>query len=67
MKKTDNSSIGYVGKYEWIVFARYKNFLGQIVYKYLGEFHSSKELSTEHNLVLLRTKTLIDLKEYQTV
>jgi len=67
MRKTDNSSLGLIGKHQWIVFAHYKDFLGQIVYKFLGEFHSSKDFSTEHNHVFLRTKSLIDLKKYQTI
>ena len=64
MKKTDNSLLGLVDKHEWIVFAHYKDFLGQIVYKFLGEFHSSKELSTEYNHVFIRKKTNIILKDY---
>ena len=64
MKKTDNSLLGLVDQHEWIVFAHYKDFLGQIVYKFLGEFHSSKELSTEYNHVFIRKKTNIILKDY---
>ena len=50
-------------KYEWIVFAHYKDLLGQIVYKFLGEFHTSLEESDNYQLALIRKKTKIYLKD----
>lgn len=64
MKKRDDSIIGDVGEYQWIVFAHNKDFLGQIIYKFLGEFHSSKESSTKTCHVLFRKKTMININEY---
>ena len=46
-----------------MVFARYKNLLGQIVYKFLGEFHTSLEESDNYQLALIRKKTKIYLKD----
>ena len=68
MKQKDNSKISVEFKEnEWLVFAHYRDFLGQIVYKFLGEFHSSRELSTEFCHVFLRKKTKINLREYQKI
>ena len=50
---------------EWLVFAHYKDFLGQTVYKFLGEFHSSRELSTDYSRAFLRKFTKINLSDYQ--
>ena len=44
-----------------IVFAHNKDHLGQIVYKFLGEFHLSLEESNAHQHVLFRKKTKINL------
>ena len=63
MKKNDNSKIGYTKKYEWIVFAHFKDLLGQIVYKFLGEFHTLFEETKDNQLVLIRKKTRIYFKE----
>ena len=49
MKKKDNSKIERISKEEMIVFAHYKDLLGQIVYKFLGEFHKSKKKLTITN------------------
>ena len=49
---------------EWFVFAHYKDFLGQTVYKFLGEFHSSRELSTDFCRVFLRKATKINLEDF---
>ena len=46
---------------EFLVFAHYKDFLGQIVYKFLGEFHSSRDRSTEHCHVYIRKNTRVNL------
>jgi len=52
-------------EWEVLVFAHYKDHLGQIVYKFLGEFHSSLEGSTPHQRVLIRRKTKINLGEFR--
>ncbi len=44
-KKNNNTKIKRLKKREWIVFAHYKDLLGQIVYKFLGEFHTLLEES----------------------
>ena len=64
MKKNDNSKIGYTRKYEWIVFAHYKDLLNQIVYKFLGEFHTLFEETKENQLALIRKKTRIYFKDF---
>ena len=63
MKKNDNTKIKKPKKHEWMVFAHYKDLLGQIVYKFLGEFHTSLEESNNYQLVLIRKKTKIYFKE----
>ena len=74
MKKNDNSKINpnikkthaktliNKKKFEWIVFAHYKDLLGQVVYKFLGEFHTLFEQTNDYQLVLIRKKTRIYLK-----
>ena len=76
MKKNDNSKIGphikkthakiliNKKKYEWIVFAHYKDLLGQVVYKFLGEFHTLLEETDDYKLVLNRKKTRIYFKDF---
>ena len=64
MKKKDNSKIERISKEEMIVFAHYKDLLGQIVYKFLGEFHSSRNLSTDFKRVFERKETKINLVKY---
>ena len=63
MKKNDNTKIKKPKKHEWMVFAHYKDLLGQIVYKFLGEFHTSLEESDNYQLALIRKKTKIYLKD----
>jgi len=65
MKRTDNSILPKVGHTEAIVFAHYKNLFGQIVYKFLGEFHTSIKESTNYKWVYIRKQTKIYLNEYQ--
>jgi len=66
MKRTDNSILSDVpGHIESIVFAHYKNLFGQIVYKFLGEFHTSIKESTNYKWVYIRKQTKINLNEYQ--
>jgi len=65
MKRTDNSILPKVGHTESIVFAHYKNLFGQIVYKFLGEFHTSIKESTNYKWVYIRKQTKIYLNEYQ--
>ena len=66
MKRTDNSILSDVpGRIESIVFAHYKNLFGQIVYKFLGEFHTSIKESTNYKWVYIRKQTKINLNEYQ--
>ena len=66
MKRTDNSILSDVpGHIESIVFAHYKNLFGQIVYKFLGEFHTSIKESTHYKWVYIRKQTKINLNEYQ--
>ena len=43
----------------FIVFAHYKNLLGQVVYKFLGEFHLSLEESDTSQAIFIRKKTKI--------
>ena len=47
---------------EYIVFAHYKNILGQVVYKFLGEFHTSLEHSGKDKVVFLLKKKKIKLE-----
>ena len=49
---------------KYVVFAHYKNILGQVVYKFLGEFHTSLEESGR-DVVIFRLKSKkISLKKY---
>jgi len=76
MKKTDNTKLhpslktehsimlSNKKRYEWIVFAHYKDLLGQIVYKFLGEFHTSFNETNDYQLVLIRKKTKIYFKDF---
>ncbi len=76
MKKTDNTKLhpslktehsimlSNKKRYEWIVFAHYKDLLGQIVYKFLGEFHTLLEETDDYKLVLNRKKTRIYFKDF---
>ena len=65
MTKKDHSTIEIEFEdVEWFVFAHYKDFLGQTVYKFLGEFHSSRELSTDTCRVFIRQGTHIDLSRF---
>ena len=54
MTKKDNSTIDREPRETVIVFAHYKDLLGQIVYKFLGEFHSSKEESNKYKKASFR-------------
>jgi hypothetical protein len=47
-----------------MVFAHYKDLLGQIVYKFLGEFHTLLEESDNYQHVLIRKKTKIHFKDF---
>ena len=47
---------------KYIVFAHYKNILGQVVYKFLGEFHTSLEHSGKDKVVFLLKKKKIKLE-----
>ena len=68
MTRKDNSELLLEFKdVEWLVFAHYKDFLGQTVYKFLGEFHSSRELSTKYCRVFLRKLSKINLEDYQAI
>ena len=65
MTKKDHSTIEIEFEdVEWFVFAHYKDFLGQTVYKFLGEFHSSRELSTDSCRVFIRQGTHADLSKF---
>ena len=67
MTRSDHSKISLKFEHvEWFVFAHYIDFLGQTVYKFIGEFHSSRELSTDFVRVFVRKATKIDLSNYQT-
>ncbi len=63
-KKNNNTKIKRLKKREWIVFAHYKDLLGQIVYKFLGEFHTLLEESDNYQHVLIRKKTKIYFKDF---
>ena len=66
MKRKDNSKLGLdFEDVEWLVFAHYKDFLGKTVYKFIGEFHSSRKLSTDFCRVFLQKHTKINLAKYQ--
>ena len=47
-----------------MVFAHYKDLLGQIVYKFLGEFYSSFEETDDYQFVFIRKKTKIYFKDF---
>ena len=47
---------------KYVVFAHYKNILGQVVYKFLGEFHTSLEHSDKDKVVFLLNKKKIELE-----
>mgnify|MGYP003352666064 CR=1 FL=1 len=64
MKKRDDSIIGDVGEYQWIVFAHNKNLFGQTLYKFLGLFELSEKYSNLHKHVFVRVKSKIILKNY---
>ena len=65
MTKKDHSIIDIEFEdVEWYTFAHYKDFLGQTVYKFLGEFHSSRELSTESCRIYTREGTCVDLSKF---
>ncbi len=66
MKRVDKSKWKFF-EAEYLVFAHSKDFLGRIVYKFIGEFHTSKKHSTEYCIVFLRKRTKINLSEYQTI
>ena len=63
-KKNNNTKIKRLKKREWIVFAHYKDLLGQIVYKFLGEFYSSLEETDDYQFVFIRKKTKIYFKDF---
>ena len=67
MKKKDNSKIERISKEEMIVFAHYKDLLGQIVYKFLGEFHKSKNKTDDYKWVFERRKTKIQLNQFKSL
>ena len=67
MKKKDNSKIERISKEEMIVFAHYKDLLGQIVYKFLGEFHKSKKKTDDYKWVFERRKTKIQLNQFKSL
>ena len=65
MKRNDNTKILRPRrKCEYTVFAHYKDLLGQIVYKFLGEFHTLLEESDNYQHVLIRKKTKIYFKDF---
>jgi len=57
--------IGNRGEVEWMVFAHYKDLLGQIVYKFLGEFHASLQESTNYKHVFIRKQSKIYLRNFE--
>ena len=67
MKKKDNSKIERISKDEMFVFAHYKDLLGQIVYKFLGEFHKSKKKTDDYKWVFERRKTKIQLNQFKSL
>ena len=65
MKKKGGGKIDQtLDSLEWIVFAHYKDHLGQIVYKFLGEFQSSLDQSNDYQWVFTRTKSKIDITQF---
>ena len=74
-EKFDTITMKYIGtdpkKMKWIaqpptitkniVFAHYKNFLGKVVYKFMGEFHVSLEESNSHQVLYRRTSKRVKL------
>ena len=67
MKRNDNTKILRPRrKCEYTVFAHYKDLLGQIVYKFLGEFYSSLEETDDYQFVFIRKKTKIYFKEFKS-
>ena len=52
---------------EWIVFAHYRDLLGQIVYKFLGEFHLSLEESDNSQYIFNRKKSKIYFDNLQVI
>ena len=66
MKRNNNAKIKNpkIIKREWMVFAHYKDLLGQIVYKFLGEFHTSFEESDNYQHTFIRKKTKIYFKDF---
>ena len=65
MKRNDNTKILRPRrKREYTVFAHYKDLLGQIVYKFLGEFYSSFEETDDYQFVFIRKKTKIYFKDF---
>ena len=59
MKNKSKKKLANPEKFEWIVFAHYKDLLGQIVYKFLGEFHLSLDDSSNSQGVFSRRKSKI--------
>jgi very-short-patch-repair endonuclease len=64
MKRNNNAKIKRRKKREFIVFAHYKDLLGQIVYKFLGEFHTSFKESDNYQHAFIRKKTKIYFKDF---
>ncbi len=64
MKRNNNAKIKRRKKREFIVFAHYKDLLGQIVYKFLGEFHTSFKESDNYQRAFIRKKTKIYFKDF---
>ena len=65
MKRNNNTKILRPRrKREYTVFAHYKDLLGQIVYKFLGEFYSSFEETDDYQFVFIRKKTKIYFKDF---
>ena len=59
MEKADKTAYRDPHELEWIVFAHYKDLLGQVVYKFLGEFHLSLEKSSNFKWVFIIKKSKI--------
>ena len=59
--KKDNSTIDREPRETVIVFAHYKDLLGQIVYKFLGEFQNSKKETNKYKWVFNLKKTKVYL------
>ena len=56
MVKKDKSKLWEIGDHEWLVFAHSKDFLGRIIYKFIGEFHSSKGQSSLFSHIFLERR-----------